>query len=141
MKIYHFWVFLLLMPLAAENALQPYHWKNRILILDIAENREASLPKVRAALSLQHDEVLDRDLIIIDLSQPSTGLPHTITPAPKDLTALRSRFQTGASGKNTFILIGKDGGEKARQTGALQLKKFFALIDTMPMRKREQRTR
>jgi hypothetical protein len=34
-------------------------------------------------------------------------------------------------------LIGKDGGEAARCSGTLDLEKWFALIDEMPMRRAE----
>jgi hypothetical protein len=34
-------------------------------------------------------------------------------------------------------LIGKDGGEAARCSGTLDLEKWFALIDEMPMRRVE----
>ncbi len=37
----------------------------------------------------------------------------------------------------TFLLIGKDGGEKLRSTTAVTTQKLFRLIDQMPMRKRE----
>jgi hypothetical protein len=37
----------------------------------------------------------------------------------------------------TFILIGKDGGEKYRSTEVVSLVKLYSLIDAMPMRKYE----
>lgn len=37
----------------------------------------------------------------------------------------------------TLLLIGKDGTVKARQSGQIDLKALFTLIDTMPMRQRE----
>ena len=39
----------------------------------------------------------------------------------------------------TFILIGKDGGEKYRSTTVVPLKQLYALIDAMPMRVEEMR--
>ncbi|TKC00674.1 DUF4174 domain-containing protein [Pedobacter cryophilus] len=39
----------------------------------------------------------------------------------------------------TFILIGKDGGEKFRSTEVVSLVKLYSLIDAMPMRKYEMR--
>jgi hypothetical protein len=33
--------------------------------------------------------------------------------------------------------VGKDGGEKARQVGTLDLETWFALIDHMPTRRQE----
>ncbi|NJL13025.1 MAG: DUF4174 domain-containing protein [Microscillaceae bacterium] len=37
----------------------------------------------------------------------------------------------------TLLLIGKDGGEKLRSPEALPPSQLFALIDAMPMRRRE----
>ena len=37
----------------------------------------------------------------------------------------------------TFVLIGKDGGEAARSFDMLDLEKWFAFIDEMPMRRAE----
>lgn len=39
----------------------------------------------------------------------------------------------------TVILVGKDGGEKYRSNEVLPLKKLYAIIDAMPMRKQEMR--
>ena len=39
----------------------------------------------------------------------------------------------------TFILVGKDGGEKLRSTKPVSLKKLFGTIDAMPMRKQEMK--
>lgn len=37
----------------------------------------------------------------------------------------------------TFILVGRDGGEKLRSQEAVKAEELFGLIDAMPMRKRE----
>ena len=39
----------------------------------------------------------------------------------------------------TFILIGKDGGEKLRRERAIGLDELYSVIDAMPMRKIEMR--
>ncbi len=43
------------------------------------------------------------------------------------------------SGVFTFILIGKDGGEKYRSRDPVTLKTLYAIIDAMPMRQDEMR--
>ena len=51
-----------------------------------------------------------------------------------------SGFKKRSAGENfTVILIGKDGGEKYRSDQPLSLKKLYALIDAMPMRREEMR--
>jgi hypothetical protein len=46
----------------------------------------------------------------------------------------------GASGQGfTYLLIGKDGGVKARAREAVPLDEVFRQIDSMPMRQQEMR--
>lgn len=49
-------------------------------------------------------------------------------------SALRSLYRPGSF---TVILIGKDGGEKFRRDALVDPEDLNALIDTMPMRRRE----
>lgn len=41
--------------------------------------------------------------------------------------------------KFTFVLFGKDGGEKLRSYGPVSLEKLYRTIDDMPMRKAEMK--
>lgn len=43
--------------------------------------------------------------------------------------------------ETSFVLIGKDGGVKRRWTGQLSITDLFQMIDAMPMRQYEMRTR
>ena len=49
---------------------------------------------------------------------------------------LRRRFRPEGPGL-TVVLVGKDGGEKARYRGVVDPDDIFALVDSMPMRRRE----
>lgn len=51
---------------------------------------------------------------------------------------IETRF--GSAGFSV-VLIGKDGGEKLRQTSPLAPADLFALVDAMPMRQAEMRER
>ena len=55
-------------------------------------------------------------------------------------TAARSRFGV-EDGTFAAVLVGKDGGEKHRSAGPIAHRKLFDLIDAMPMRQREIRSR
>lgn len=46
-----------------------------------------------------------------------------------------------ASASFVFLLIGKDGGEKARFDSVISAEKLFSIIDAMPMRKQEMKSR
>lgn len=52
--------------------------------------------------------------------------------------ALRERFGP-KSGHLVLVLVGKDGGEKMRARGLIEMRRFFERIDQMPMRRREMR--
>ena len=120
----------MLLPISA-NPLKPFLWKNRILLIHSDQPLE-QLKKERA-------EVAERNLIVIRLSASKSALPNEVQLTSQERKELRERYQVTSKDPATFILIGKDGGEKDRQMKKLELKKFFALIDTMPMRKAEMR--
>jgi hypothetical protein len=127
-----------LLPGAVSADLSGYRWKNRILLVVTARDQHG---KVVAALRQHRAGLLDRDLVVIDLSFHDKRIPQSIRPAAAELDSLRSRYGlTGESG-SVFLLVGKDGGLKTRQSGELNLSRLFALIDTMPMRREEMRSR
>ena len=130
MKKVFFLLLAMLFPLSA-NPLKPYLWKNRVILIQSDESLE-ELGKVKADLS-------ERDLILLRLSPGKTVLPNEKALTSKEQKELRDRYKVSTKDPATFILIGKDGGEKARQTKKLNLAKFLALIDTMPMRQSEMK--
>jgi len=50
------------------------------------------------------------------------------------------KWEIDGSEAFTFILVGRDGGEKLRSNEVVKIGKLFGLIDSMPMRKREMNT-
>ena len=125
---------------AAADPLDPYRWKSRLILASVstAEARD----QLTAALAANHAAIDERDLQVIDVSPEPACLPGTVRLDPKQTTALRERLKLSVRETNAvFILIGKDGGEKARQRGPLKLASWFTLIDGMPMRRDEIRRR
>ena len=51
---------------------------------------------------------------------------------------MRNQFQV-ADQAFSVVLIGKDGTQKLQQNEVLPIDKLFAVIDAMPMRRREAR--
>jgi hypothetical protein len=96
---------------------------------------------VQVALRERADECRERDMLFFNLgsAQSVTSQLH-VALAEAQRADLRAEY-VGSDAQSIFILIGKDGGEKARQTGELNLQAFFDLIDTMPMRQQEMRDR
>lgn len=80
------------------------------------------------------------------------GELNTREPGIKERDILIKSFHTGSANnallrdwnidptkKFTFILVGRDGGEKFRSNEFVTADKLFALVDAMPMRQHEQR--
>ncbi len=122
----------------AAADLSAYRWKNRILVVNTTLDQVKTISQ---ALHQERSGIVDRDLIVIDLSRHSKQLPGAVRPPSETRDSLRSRYGLSSTPRNEFVLIGKDGGIKARQTGTLKLDQFFALIDTMPMRQEEMRAK
>lgn len=119
----------------AADPLDSHRWKHR-LILSFVSTRDAA-KAVEVSLHKMRSGVLDRDLVVMDVSA-SNRIGGALRFSNEESEALRRRLSIPSQG-NHFVLIGKDGGVKARQRGDLSLEKFFALIDTMPMRRAEMR--
>ena len=51
------------------------------------------------------------------------------------------KWNVPVSASFVFLLIGKDGGEKARFDSVISAEKLFSIIDAMPMRKQEMKSR
>lgn len=47
------------------------------------------------------------------------------------------KWNIDTASRFTFILVGRDGGEKLRSSDVVSAEKLFGLIDAMPMRKNE----
>jgi len=116
--------------------LDPYRGANRLIIVSVPDNSSAT--KVAAALVKHREKIQERELKIIDVSEGTHRIPVALRLPPEQTISLRKQFNlTNENTSPVFILIGKDGGEKAWQTGTLDLDKWFVLIDRMPMRRRE----
>ncbi len=123
---------------AAAEPLDLYRWKSRLIMASVPTR--VARDQLTAALAANRAAIDERDLKVVDVSPESARLPGTVRLDPKQTTALRERLKLSARETNAvFILIGKDGGEKARQRGPLKLASWFTLIDGMPMRRDEIR--
>jgi len=121
---------------AAADPLDSYRWKNRLIIASVPSKEDRDH---LVALLISHRANLDnRNLVVIDVTLGTELIPSTIHPDQEQTNMLRQRFKLNSAKKTSqYILIGKDGGEKARQQGALNLANWLDLIDEMPMRRDE----
>ncbi len=120
--------------------LDTYTWKNRLLMIFSPSEEYPRYRDLTRELRDQHDEIIDRDLLIFRILERGESRlgDSPIDEASADL--LRDRLSARA-GQFLVVLIGKDGGEKLRQSDEVELEEIFSLIDSMPMRQRERSQR
>jgi hypothetical protein len=116
--------------------LSELRWQNRPLLVFAASADDAKLLELRAELARAAPELRDRDMVVIEvIGAAQARLDGTALPegAAADL---RRRFEVPSEAM-TLILVGKDGSEKLRASDRWDLAEVFALVDGMPMRRRE----
>jgi len=122
-----------------SSPLKPYLWKNRVILAQFGQGQAQE--KELTEFTQFQEELNDRDLVVLNLGE-DFDLKLVEKISVKQRQELRERYSFTADQKTSkFILIGKDGGQKAMQENQLALAAFFALIDTMPMRKAEMESR
>lgn len=135
----------LLIPLSASagpDPLSAFRWTNRLLVLYVPDTQagRATLQSFRTSLDDRMEDVLARDLLIVpvgDLPRPGDTQRPAIDLGVPERTDVRRRFGLHGGGAQ-LVLIGKDGGTKARQSeGVFDLDRVLELIDSMPMRRAE----
>lgn len=120
----------------SAGPLDVYRGANRLIVLSLPEGSSAE--KLTRTLVTRRSEIKERDLKIIDVSEGQHRFATALRPPPGQTKAIRKQLSLGVGEtRPVFILIGKDGGEKARSHGAIDLEKWLALIDAMPMRRAE----
>jgi hypothetical protein len=107
------------------DPLKDYLWTNRVIITfsNSASNKERLL--LNQQIDAEKCEYRLRDLVHIDLIKGSD-----------DYERLRHKFSITDHPEFKLLLIGKDGKEKLN-TNSGDLKAIFAVVDSMPMRKKE----
>jgi hypothetical protein len=125
-KLKLFLVILIFMnsPMHADP-LKDYLWTNRIIITfsNSASNKERQ--SLNQQIDVEKCEYRLRDLVHIDLIKGSD-----------DYERFRHKFSITDHPEFKLLLIGKDGKEKLN-TNSGDLKAIFAIVDSMPMRKKE----
>jgi hypothetical protein len=98
----------------------------REIILFAYADDDQSIKKQLEILNSDPKGLAERDLkISVKIWRKDEGITH-------------QKFKI-AKNQFTFILIGKDGGEKFRSTSVVTLENLYSIIDAMPMRRYEMR--
>jgi len=120
----------------ADLDLDALRWKNRVLVLFSLSESDASFQSQKQGLASSAEEVLDRNLMILEIVEQGQSRAGNQLLSEKSVQAIRKRFGVQA-GTFQVLLIGKDGGVKLRSSGPVSMKDLFGLIDSMPMRRQE----
>ncbi|WOJ92204.1 DUF4174 domain-containing protein [Congregibacter variabilis] len=111
--------------------LDDLRWQHRILLINEPQDTDALLALLSAGAA-----ALEERRLIWFVLQGGTVQTNSVQALGNDL-ATNAQLQLDV-GPNEVLLIGLDGGVKARGS-ELDLDALYALIDAMPMRRAEQR--
>ena len=117
-------------PLAAER------WNKRIVVAFADAPNEKLRWQVDGLLT-DRTMLAERDMVVIAVAGNEVSAPYGAVPEGASAAALRKSYGIAPDTPFTVILIGKDGGEKMRQTEPVAAKDILGLIDSMPMRRNE----
>ncbi len=126
------------------SLLDPMRDRDRPILLFAGDHDPRVVQQYRELIAHPAD-IADRQIALVLVTRtpvppapaPPTG---TVAATSQQQAALRTTFHI-APGAFAVILLGKDGGEKFRSTSVVPFQTFAALIDGMPMRQQELRSR
>lgn len=117
--------------------LGPYHWKNRILLVFSSDQNDKQQQQLDM-FSTNRTGLKERDMLVFYIKKQTVKGPDEKTYDKEAAEQLRKKYQV-ADDAFSVILIGKDGTQKLQQNEILTMNKLFAVVDVMPMRRREMR--
>jgi len=110
----------------ADHSLKSYQWQKRIILLFADTPMQGDYTAQQTILDNNAHSLAARDLVVIPVMKNDKG--------NEDLIAEYKPKQGF-----TFVLIGKDGGEKYRANSAVSIEQIENIIDSMPMRQQEMK--
>lgn len=117
------------------QSLADYKWKNRLLILVDKTMETNALLAQHKRLLAKENELTERDILIFLLTPEGLKFP-TRKGRTKPAADIYKKLSITPAFSG-IILVGKDGGIKLKQDFEVQPETVFTLIDGMPMRKSE----
>lgn len=117
---------------------EKHQWNDRVILLFAPHPDHPDYREMAAELAESTDGIEERDLVIYHMFWERKGLVGDKAIPTKVAEELR-RERAVLKDAFTFILLGKDGGQKMRAEEAVSVKAVFDEIDSMPMRKKEMK--
>ncbi len=125
---------------AGDDLLERYTWQSRVLLVFTPNRDHPGFIAQQKFLDASAAGLKDRDLVVLQLLP---GHSVTIDGKPSPAISADSFYRDFSIDPASFkvLLIGKDGTLKLTRTSAVNAKTLFDLIDSMPMRQLEMKTR
>ena len=117
-------------------SLSDYRWEKRVLVIGAPDDSHEHLAAQRQAVALTGHEFDDRDMVLVTLLEDGHSSAGGRALSPAEAATIRDSLGL-QSGSFALRLIGKDGSVKLARDSATAMDDIYALIDTMPMRRRE----
>jgi hypothetical protein len=117
-----------------------HRWNHRVLLVFANSEGDGDARVLGRALAASRCETEERDMVIGWIVQDGASRLGDAEISRETAGLLRESLEV-APGGFAVLLIGKDGGVKARYAEVPALAELFALIDGMPMRRSEMRSR
>lgn len=120
-------------------------FNDRRVIVAYGSPGSAALDELQQLIDTRRCELLDRDVDvhIVDAKEIAMLASIEVTPPAQSPTKSRTEARVASliawrgDGEFELVLVGKDGGVKARATKPEALDEFLDTIDRMPMRRAE----
>ncbi|NCF52846.1 DUF4174 domain-containing protein [Gammaproteobacteria bacterium] len=120
--------------------LDELRWASRVLLVFAVDDQDPRVIAISESIREARCDVAERDLVfgrVLLTGESRIGENELSVEAA---ARLRGRFQLAEPGFRV-LLIGKDGGVKSSYDSVPDLDDVFRLIDSMPMRIREAKSR
>ncbi|MEM7655250.1 MAG: DUF4174 domain-containing protein [Bacteroidota bacterium] len=122
-----------------DSHLAAYRWEQRLVLVFAPDDSHPQFSQQMQEVQRETAEWQDRDLGVFQL-WPKGGLTPEQEALNREQSQRLYRQYGVVPGEFVVILIGKDGGEKARRKDEiLSNETLFPIIDAMPMRRSEMR--
>ncbi len=119
---------------AVPDPLQRYVGKSRVLLVFAPGEDNPTLTEQRRIMASAAQGAGQRDLVVVEIVGTRVSGPAMSTDDGPD--ALRRRFGVPPAAFRA-MLVGKDGGAKLSEAAPIEAGRLFAVVDAMPMRRRE----
>jgi hypothetical protein len=120
----------------APFSLAELRWDRRVLVLNAPDANDEALRVQLGLVGSSEAEFVERDLLLVTLLDDSNSSAGNRRLTRDEVE--RARAELGIEGSEfAVLLMGKDGGVKLSRSEVVPMEAVYALIDGMPMRRRE----